>query len=420
MSYSGMLYSYKTHIINITFGLASSAKNLAELTALHPKSAAVIWGTALKGLVTKGQTSARDVLATGYRDNGPSGVQAPNELERFKGFWKNLYVAPLRALGAADIGISTGLNESYQAVMLIEEELKKNPNRKRSEVVKEVMQQFDYSGLKHQKASIQAATEVEHLNDLKESLFITENPEVTGKTESLQRNPTYREKKYNNLYRDVKIRAFEILEQKRDAEGNITEDAKDWGREALLMGTPKGTAGAIAAWINNMGNDAPILRAKVTPFVTVPLNIVNMLIDNSPIGLVNSLAKFVVNKRGKESLFLSDEVMKRRGLAENMSPEKRKQLLLKQALGVGVSLSLYGLTQLQYEDDEEGLRPVIRIWADITGDYGKNEAIKMGNEGKMKAPQEWTVDIGGYRAKYKNSPFVAWMAPVAMLSDHEK
>ncbi len=455
VAYANMLYSYETHIRNGLFNLGGVITKLGALAGTNRKYAGLIFGSALnsmgyvnyKSLLSptklynnkwfgKAGLAFRDTYKKGYKDDGATGVQTPNEIERFWPIFKAIYEPPLKMLSATDMFFNTPLTDAYQKMFLVDNLVKKKMEANKSlkevdarrEAVKEVGEYFDYSGQKYQEAIGQATHEIQKVResgaekstiheDIDKPLFI----ETNGKTE---RNPVYKDKKYNDVYRDIKRRAFEILEQQRDKDGNVTKDSKDWANEALFMGKPKGTAGVWASNINSIANDHPIFKVLVIPFVNVPLNSANFLIDNSPIGLLNDYGlKPLFGKFGKESLFHSDKLMKRKGLDENISPQKQNELLLRQTLGIAVMAGIYGLMQADYDDEEEGKRPIIRIWGDITGDYQDNASIKqgkMGPDGKWNAPQEWTIDIMGQRFNYKSSVFAPWLAPMGMYSDNEE
>lgn len=494
--YTSMLSSYQTHLNNSVFGFWALTKQIVKRLAIPTqknRTAVLITFRALNQAVLE----ARDILRTGYREQGTNYVQQSDAMIKGNKGLKALSMA-FRGLAAEDVFFNVPLTNMLEFENLVNMRMRdeaykqsKDKNYKpisTKEIVEDVNKQFEWS-VKNNKTQEQAANDVVANKGLTEPLFKTRLVDYTDNNgnpqtkEVLVRNPYYADSKHNDLYRLQKLRSFEILEQERDENkgyqqqreiwainqvnqereavakekekeykpaeavedftpkerqnyaeilgdhSGSREEAKLWANEQLLMGTPKGDLGILSRYLNTtIGPDYPGLKMIVIPFVNVPFNSANYLIETSPIGTATLAGKYlhhvITGKPMKESFWenIAGEgtASARLGLDNVMTERRKRQLISRQAMFYGGVTMAWMLTQLEYEEEDEDGKKTKRPWLQITangkGNWFKNEELKRGT-GDYK---EWTANLMGFQFNYRYSPFAGIFAPLGMLSDYEK
>ncbi len=105
------------------------------------------------------------------------------------------------------------------------------------------------------------------------------------------------------------------------------------------------------------------------------------------------------------------------GIDTDMSPRRRRDLLLKATSGTLGMAAVALLANMEYEDEDGNKRPVMIVTADGTGGY---ENAKISGLSGDEQFQEYTGDFMGPRFSYKYSPFAAWFLPTGFMSDAER
>lgn len=434
-AYGNMLSSYQSHLNNMVFGSTAVAKQVAKRAIPTRKNWTAI-GVALKGF-KHALVEVRDILRTGYRDQGSEYVKESDALIKGNKFMQAISLA-FRGLAAEDAFFNRPLTDMmefeglYEKAIATEIEKRKDPyyNRKENkEIVAEINKQFIWNFNEHNSIKKEAAKDVETSEGLEKPLFVEKNVDYkdnNGNTQTktiLERNPEYSNVKYNKYYRLQKMRTFEIAEAKRDTSGNIKKEAKEWANDQLLIGTPRGDAGIVARMINDtLGLDAPIAKMVIVPFVNVPLNSFNLLVETSPYGTLTLGAKYahhlVTGKPMKETSFLTTGA-ERRGIDPVMTRKRKTQLLQRQAFFYSTAIGIYALSKMTYTDEDGEEKPIVEVTADGKKNWLKNDQLKKGT-GDYK---EYTFTINWpvkYQFSYKYTPFAGILAPLGKMMDYEK
>jgi len=406
--YANMLYGIETHQRNMGFNAQVVLQKFTTAALRNPKYVSVLWNALKKGTFERGSAEARNVLATGYPKTGtvPKERDIMERIEK-RGLARALmfYNYPGRALSAADAFLNYGLREMKTAELLInglKEENKKLPRDQRKtnkQIEAEVNDLLSYTTLRRQRAEQQAMRETMKYYNLS-------NPVYTPGADGLYTRD--RDTGYSaEASRNFKRRVFELMEQERDSE--VVAEAKDFADSSLVMGPPKGYAGIIANGIQTLFGAIPPLRVTVAPFVNVPLNVANHMIEYSPLGFITLAA-------GKEANLVTDNVAHKFGVKKELSAERKKELLIKASVGTAILGAMYGLTGLTYTDDKGKKRPVLTVFADGTGDYNKNR--ELANTDVQF--EEYTADFMGQKFSYKYSPFAPAFAAIGYWQDNER
>jgi hypothetical protein len=424
-AYANMLSSYESHLRNLSFGGGAFLKQQAKaiLWPSHKNLAKAIVG--IKSF-NQALVDAKEALRTGFREGMSAEQKSGDVLSTRKNAFLRSLSFIMNGLSAEDALFNRPLGNMQQAGALIDAAIKQEAAKKMADpgyipksakqIAKEVNDSFKWTdrGFKSQ-----AAKEVESAEELKEPLYlesIEKYIDPNGRQQEhkvFKRNPVYKDKKYNKLYRTAKQRAWELAEKERDPDGVITEDAKVWAKEQLLIGRPKGLAGVISDILNNIGANLPVIKLMSTAFVNVPLNTMNYLVENGPIGTVTlsgqMIKSMVTGQPMNEGLFVSKP-------NEVVTEARKSQLFKRQLAFYSLAGSIYMLSKIDVEDEEGKKVPLITVTANGTGDYAKNQDLQQGT-GTFK---EYSITIAGTQFSYKTSPFAPFLLPIGMMSDYSK
>ncbi len=189
-----------------------------------------------------------------------------------------------------------------------------------------------------------------------------------------------------------KIREFELMEQSMPEELKAKKDEiMDWSKKSVLTNKPTGIYGAISD-IVKMANDKLWFTKFVVPFINVPLNVTQKLIDKTPIGLVKRW-------RGKEG-FGKNET--------ELNVDQKQELLLK---SINYTLAMTAFALMNGDDDDDDLV----ITGEQTGNYTDNKGVVRG--GKL---EPYSVYIKGKKVlSYKTTPLAAVFLPAGYIRDYK-
>lgn len=389
--YANILSGYETHIRNLQFNAPTAFINMMSLLAQKQvmkgdwAGFVQIWKTFIGGQkrgALEASAVIRDGAATVLDEPGARGVLERTTDEG----WRRMFapaVIPGRFLRAADVRFTIPLAEAKQYELMLNEakirnaELPLVDKKTNKQIIQEVNELMGYTSERMASAKNTA------LNDIKR---------VYGENVDLASD--------KKASRDFKRRVFEIMERSRPSD--IVEQSYEWSRRSLLTNKPEGTLGWVAKHLTTWSQGMPISKIWI-PFVNVPFNIANSMIDRSPLGFIRS-------ERGSRGLFLKSD------LETPMSQDQIHEARLK-AMNHTIAIGgLYALTQMTYKDDDGEEKPILEITANLTGDFQKNQTIKRGSN-----IDPYSVYIFGQKIfSYKYTPWAAALAPVGYMRDFDK
>ncbi len=353
--YANILSSPATHLRNVQYNIITSAVSQPFLMlekAIINKDWRMIGKIhqALGRGFSKGLTESNRVIRTG-RSSRFDKVSAMNDLERGN-LASRLYTAPGRALKASDILFT---DASYNLKL------------------EEIARQF----VKHHNPGIEPKALDAKVNEL---LGNTEERKKSAQEQAKKEmsdfyGPEWENKKgAKTIY---KIRTFELME--KSIPQDIKDDAVRFSKKGLLTSRPSGVLGVIADKINGL-NQQLYFTKFVMPFVNVPFNLVNAMIERSPIGFLKAWRRAEGFGKFKEEL-TDDEV---------------QELYLK---AINYTLTMAALALANGDDDDS---PLV-ITGNQTGDYMDNKGIVRGG-----GLEPYSVYILGKKVmSYKTSPWAA-------------
>jgi hypothetical protein len=372
--YANILSSYETHFRNNKYNVITLGVNQSMLLAQKallrgkPSEFLKIASDGLKAFAT-GWAEGREVLVNGAvsRFDKP-GVRGM--LENSNNRFLALHKIPGRLLRAADIALTVPLYEAKQRELMyayVKSEAKKSGQKiSDKEVEKRVVEYLSRTPDRVRTAEKTAAKDIE---------------EVFGKDWK-------DDKKATNAYR---IRVSEIMEETRPAA--VKEEAIQWAKRSLLTNEPRGIYKNLSTALKEIG-DVPGGKI-IIPFVDVMMNMVDKMIERTPIGFVNVA-------RGKKGFGKN---------METLTEDESKELLLK-AINYTVGVAALMLFVNRGDDDDEGLV----ITGKNTGSYSKDMILRQGGD---KDP--YSVYINGVKImEYKDSPLSSLFAPVGYTRDYQK
>jgi len=192
-----------------------------------------------------------------------------------------------------------------------------------------------------------------------------------------------------------KIREFELMELSMPEELKAKKDeVMDWAKRSVLTNKPTGIYGTISDLIK-VANNKLWFTKFVVPFINVPLNVTQKLIDKTPVGLAKVL-------RGKEGSSLFG------GNVTELTADQKQELLLK---SINYTLAMAAMALLNGDDDDDDLV----ITGEQTGNYTDNKGITRG--GKL---EPYTVYIKGKKVlSYKTTPLAAVFLPAGYIRDYK-
>lgn len=354
MWYANVLSSPATHLRNLQFNAIQSlvAQPLLLMQKAiidgDKKSIAKIGANLIKGL-NKGRIESAHILKTG-KGSRFDNVITSDVLERSKRLkWLTL---PGRGLRAEDVLSTSVLYEMKIGELARNMVKKENPNWTNDQVSAKINELVGETQERRMAAREQVEKELEQ--------FYGEN----------WRN----EKGIKNIQA---IREFEVMQQ------TIPEDIKEaaiaWSKRNVLTKKPTGLLGVLADKISGI-NDEWWFTKFVVPFVNVPINAAQALIDKTPIGLVKYFRK--QEGFGKN--------------ATELTADERREILLKV---INYTIATLILAFLNGEDEKDGLV----ITGEQTGDYTDNKGIVKGG-----GLRPYTVNYNGKELlNYKTTPWAA-------------
>lgn len=401
--YANMLYGEDTHIRNTEYNAQVVIGAMTRQILQNPKYAKTIKNAFAKSW-EQGVVEMKNVIMTGMPKSG-SEVKArqfgerAKDINKFLDYWTKYVNKPARLLQGFDALGNFPLRKSRVAFLLIEELKRDNPAMSTKEIAEQVNQRLYGTDTQQAKWRVDAEAQTQKYYGLTEPLF------VNG-----ERNPLYADKKYNEVYRNNK-RSFFNLQDANLKDESIFKEAKDYSDTNFLMSKPKGYFGAAAEIVNSIGAAMPFGKVLTTPFVNVPFNIAANAFEYSPLGYFTTMA-------GKEGYGVNEKWAKKHGIEMDYSERRGKDLLYKATVGSLSMIAIKALTQLTYDDDDEGERPVLIVTADGTGNYMENKKLeKLSGSEKF---EEYTIDFMGHRVSYKYSPYAALFLYSGITMDAER
>jgi len=382
--YANVLSGYNTQIINIGANAINTSLLYANAVAQNPTNAAFIGRGLMQGL-KRGWLESKDTLRTGYSPIKGK-PEIPSLLERmdFKGGqWNpaNYLKHVRRVMVAADVLFFEGQKEMRAYQMAMKQAMREGK---------------DVPTLDQQNRAIElvgrSAGQLQAIQDKYQAEYAEDLERIEGQDEL---TPAEKKELLGILKADTQRKIFDAVERQRSAE--MVEDAVKYASEGTYNYQPKGTLGAVANFINQLVQDVPILRYAV-PFTNIIANVANETINYTPLA-------FTRLNRGGWSKFRRD----------TLSQQDRADLMTKAIIGTTLMVTLMALSQ-SGEDDE----PIIEITANGTGDYAKNETLKLGGwhpySFRIKLPS------GNYSPwySYQYSPLMASLGFVGHFNDLQK
>jgi hypothetical protein len=414
-TYANMLYDIGTHLKNTRFNIPQSLVELGLTSVTNPRYATLMAKQFVKGL-PEGLDEAVSIIRTGY----PKSTEKPsqrafserkaaeaNANKAMKG-WGVYASIPTRFLAALDSALMFPLKRANSVVYMARELKadfeKQNPGQRisKAEVIRQIENALDGNGA--------YASKFEELRNLSEK----QTKEFYGIPESQplfdsNNKPVYKGKNSNEVYRNFR-RNFYLLKERNLDFINSKEQAENLASISLLTSIPTGNAFLFYKFAMWFGKFFGLVKLVESPFVKVPLNLVNQAIEWSPLGFYNAFT-------GKES-FAPEDWAKTQGLEVNIDPIRRRNIMAKATASTIGMMAVYALTKIKYDDDDEGERPILIVYADGTGNYRKNEKIK--RLSGINKYEPYTIDFMGTRISYLDSPFKTLFLPTGFISDQER
>ncbi len=363
--YANILSSPATHLRNIQYNVITSALSqpflLAEKAIMKKDFNAL--PAHLKAILDgfkKGMVESSRVMKTG-RSSRFDKVGAMAELERGGKILKK-FVLPGRALKASDIFFTDAAYNLKLAELARQLVMKENPSYSEEQIQNAVSELLGNTQERKDAAKVQAEKEME-------AYYGADWKTQPG---------------LNNVF---KIRQYEIMDA--SIPETLKEDALKWSKKALLTSRPTGVLGVLADKINGL-NEQIYFTKFVMPFVNVPFNLVNAMVERSPLGLIKALRKAEGWGSFKEEL-TDDEV---------------KELYIK-IVNYAIATTLLSV----FNGDEEDA-PLVITGAQ-TGDYMDNKGIIRGG-----GLEPYSVYVKGKKVmSYKTSPWSAALLVPGYIRD---
>jgi hypothetical protein len=362
--YANILSGYATHVKNILSTTSNVFSFLGVEAISNPRAVPFLMLGMSKGL-TKGLSEAYHTLVTGETPIHIAKIEIPDILERknFKGGLlnpANWFKFVGRAMKAEDVLLFQGLKEMRATQLAYRE--------------------ANVLGLKNPFSKKTYAKVNELLFNTKERL---EAADEQIKQENLKGMAAMR-------------RRYELMEMSRPQE--MTDAAYGFAAKGTFNHNTEGTLGAlsdaISGFLDNslqMGGTKP-LRFLV-PFTRIITNVANNSLDFSPIGLIRGAA-------GKRGLFASEASGKR----VTMTPEERRQMIIKSSLGIATMATAYALSK----------NGIIQITG--AGPSNIDKKLQLIEEGW----QPFSIKIGDTFYSYKLTPMVFALGVIGSIRDHEE
>jgi hypothetical protein len=209
----------------------------------------------------------------------------------------------------------------------------------------------------------------------------------------------------------AKVRTNQIIDQ--NLPEPIRELADYFGYDTVLMNRPMGITGWFANEVSRMARQSPWIKT-VVPIVRVPANLMNLMVEYSPLGYAVRFAPGAAEKwataGGAYKLLTDDEAAQYREagqpIPDNMiSPERygmlKENMLARAHLGTAALLGLWAASRLG------------GILIHGAGPSDKNKANQLRDNGW----QPYSIQIGNSYFPYEWAPFWAGLAAIGNYDD---
>ena len=390
MWYSTILSGFRTQFKNVFANTMNTFFELIVAGAKDPRNLpGLMWGL-LNGW-QKGGYEFTHILRKGYMPIRGFKIESPIDLELNKfrgGGWNpmNWFKYVPRFMVAADAFSYGGLKEMRAYEMAMNEARKLN-----KEAESPTMDNWA------------KATEI--LNKTSERLA---EAEIQAEQEGLKKDSKTKEDR--GAY---KRRVWEIMEQGRGQ--TIIEDSTHFAAHGTFNYKPEGIIGLLTEFVASLTYNASI-RATVfgrqftmrpakfiIPFTRIIANVADVALDYyPPVGLIRGVTGGVGLKTWKGGK-LANKYRK-------YTPEERKKVWIKFAIGSMAQVGLYLLSEPPDDDKEQKFE----ITANGYGDYKKNHELK------ESGWQPYSIRIGKVWLSYQYTPLVLALAPVGLIRDFQK
>lgn len=203
--------------------------------------------------------------------------------------------------------------------------------------------------------------------------------------------------------KDIARRTFDLM--RRDRPPEIMEEALQFGKNATFNQKPVGFAGKLAESVNSARTRIPILTV-VFPFVQTPANVMNELLNYTPVGLWR-LAKENPVFRQKVSSFPGLNNLQSRDLSPSDYQILRAQVVFGHLTAIGLGLML-----ASYDDEEDSPFDMTGGWYGLDGDKKR----QLMAQGKRK----WSIKIGETWIDYRQTPLAIMLGTLGNYQDTKK
>lgn len=392
MWYASILSGQRTQFKNI---LANTANLLAEWFVGMIYNGIRLDGSTVvmlnKGLGAgfgRGITEWRHVMATGYSSIRDNKIEMPNYMEqwRFKGGRFNpanwaKYVS--RFMIATDAFFYSGLKEMRAHELAMVEAHKRNQETPQ-------VTQSDYA----------LASEILYKTSQRRA-----EAEAQADAEGLKGN-------------ERKKRIYDIMDGGRPT-GMVAESSY-FASKGTFNYKPEGVLGILTETISDVTNKLTLrptipftggrtvsirIGKLFVPFTRIIANVANIALEYTPVGAVRA-AKGTI---GWEALNRNPD---KQGFYRKLSGEERAKTAIRAAAGMIATYAFYALS----EPGDDGEEPPLRITANGTGNYAKNQLLKDSKDGF----HPYSIKIGGRWYSYQYTPLFLALAPIGLIRDNQR
>jgi hypothetical protein len=199
--------------------------------------------------------------------------------------------------------------------------------------------------------------------------------------------------------------AKEIILKKLDE--TVQNAANELAKENTFRGQPRGATGYLSQKIPQMW--------LVTPFVSTPFKMAEKMINYIPFYGIARYYGLGVTDTLRKSEFIDAEFKKKGIEYAKREGELRNKQLAQVLTGHLLALAFWGLSQIDWEDEDGKVVPFVDASA---GYYGTGRANR---EKLREALPEYTMRVGNFKFSYKTNPLLAMIAlPFGVIKDSER
>lgn len=417
--YANILSGVITHIKNTTWNTLRLAIELPIMEVSKGGKGSI---REFRRAFKEGTLSSEDIVKKGSVRRGVSVGETPSSERRQKVFLTRYKKYPGRLLTAADtmLNIPLRVTKTRQIMMLeaLEANKKAGSPKTKEQIRAEVNDIFLGTPERQAMAVEKSNAATKKFYGLEQDPLILKK---TGKKDAygndrykVERNPEV--KLTREQYRSAMLQAFSHMENSRPKEA-VTE-ATDWANTTTLTSKPTGTFGIVANIFETAMSAAPALRPIVMPFVNVPLNVAKFTWENSAVlGWISRLQNAAKGYESAHWLTLGanlETFHKKMGTYREMTPALRHEQFIKTYANIGITAVAATLTNTYYTDESGKRRPIMIVYGEGMGDYGKNRNLEATTGNKI---HERSIDFMGIQIPYLNSPFGAYLIPFGAMED---